>query len=764
MKQTITGADLKNIEIAARIRELREISGISQEQMAARTGVTLEEYRRCEEGTQDLSIAFLYRTVLILGVDMGDLLEGHSPKLRSYALTRKGEGQKIEEAHHMIGYSLASGFRNRIALPLYMEIAYRPEAELEPIELVSHEGQECDIVIRGNMKIQIGSKTEILHSGDCIYYDSSTPHGMIAVGGEDCAFYAIVLSNSAAREGEQAASVATVTKAKSVDTQDAERIYRDFIIPTEDAEGKLVDIAFKNVDTFNFAFDVIDALGTRKPDRRAMLHISEDGTERVFTFKDMMRESARCANYFKSLGIKKGDRVMLVLKRHYQYWFAVLGLHKLGAVVIPATNQLLTKDFAYRFQAANVKAILCTADGEVANAVDEACAQYDGLEHKILVNGSRDGWHDFNEEYTMFSSHFNRAEDTACGNDPMLMFFTSGTSGYPKLAAHNYKYPLGHFITAKYWHQVVPDGLHLTISDTGWAKSMWGKLYGQWLCEAGLFVYDFDRFDTEKILPMFAKHNITTFCAPPTMYRMLAKQDLSRFDLSTIRHASTAGEALNPEVYRQFQKATGLDILEGFGQSESTLIIGNLIGDSHKLGSMGKPVPLYDVVLLDSEGNSVDPGETGEICINIAEGLPCGLAYAYEGNDEVTAETWRDGYYHTGDLAWMDEDGFYWYVGRADDVIKSSGYRIGPFEIENVIMELPYVLECGVSAAPDEVRGQVVKASIVLVKDFQGTDELKKQIQDYVKSRTAPYKYPRIVEFKESLPKTTSGKIIRKKL
>jgi len=764
MKQTITGAELKNIEIAARIRELREISGISQDEMATRTGVTLEEYRRCEEGTQDLSIAFLYRTVLILGVDMGDLLEGHSPKLRSYALTRKGEGQRIEEAHHMVGYSLASGFRNRIALPLYMELAYRPNAEAEDIELTSHEGQECDIVIRGDMKIQIGGKSEILHPGDCIYYDSSTPHGMIAVGGEDCAFYAIVLSNSAAREGEQAASVATITKAKSVDSHDSQRIYRDFIIPTEDENGKLVNIAFKNVDTFNFAFDVIDTLGSRKPDRRAMLHISEDGTERVFTFKDMMRESARCANYFKSLGIKKGDRVMLVLKRHYQYWFAVLGLHKLGAVVIPATNQLLTKDFAYRFQAANVKAILCTADGEVANAVEEATQQYSGLAHKILVGGSREGWHDFNEEYTMFSSHFNRTEDTACGNDPMLMFFTSGTSGYPKLAAHNYKYPLGHFITAKYWHQVVPDGLHLTISDTGWAKSMWGKLYGQWLCEAGLFVYDFDRFDPEKILPMFAKYNITTFCAPPTMYRMLAKQDLSRFDLHTIRHASTAGEALNPEVYRQFQKATGLDILEGFGQSESTLIIGNLIGDSHKLGSMGKPVPLYDVALLDSEGNAVSPGETGEICIDISKGLPCGLAYAYEGNDEVTADTWHDGFYHTGDLAWMDEDGFYWYVGRADDVIKSSGYRIGPFEIENVIMELPYVLECGVSAAPDEVRGQVVKASIVLVKDFVGTDELKKQIQDYVKSRTAPYKYPRIVEFKESLPKTTSGKIIRKKL
>ena len=764
MKQTITGADLKNIEIAARIRELREISGISLEEMAARTGVTVEEYRRCEEGTQDLAIAFLYRCVLILGVDMGDLLEGHSPKLRSYALTREGEGQRIEEAHHMVGYSLASGFRNRIALPLYMELAYHEDAEAEGIELVTHEGQECDIVIRGHMKIQIGNKCEILHPGDCIYYDSSTPHGMIAVDGEDCAFYAIVLSNSAAREGEQAASVATVTKAKSVDTQDKQRIYNNFIIPTEDADGKLTAIDFKNVDSFNFAFDVVDALGTAKPDRRAMLHISEDGTERVFTFKDMMRESARCANYFKSLGIKKGDRVMLVLKRHHQYWFAVLGLHKLGAVVIPATNQLLTKDFAYRFQAGNVKAILCTADGEVANAVDEACAQYDGLAHKILVNGSREGWHDFNEEYTMFSSHFNRTEDTACGADPMLMFFTSGTSGYPKLAAHNHKYPLGHFITAKYWHQVVPDGLHLTISDTGWAKSSWGKLYGQWLCEAGLFVYDFDRFDAEKILPMFAKYNITTFCAPPTMYRMLAKQDLSRFDLSTIRHASTAGEALNPEVYRQFQKATGLDILEGFGQSESTLIIGNLIGDSHKLGSMGKPVPLYEVVLLDSEGNPVDPGETGEICINISKGLPCGLAYAYEGNEEVTAETWHNGYYHTGDLAWKDEDGFYWYVGRADDVIKSSGYRIGPFEIENVIMELPYVLECGVSAAPDEVRGQVVKASIVLVNGTEGTDELKKEIQNYVKSRTAPYKYPRIVEFKESLPKTTSGKIIRKKL
>ena len=762
MEQQMTGIAYKIKETAQRIRELREITGLSVEEMANRTGLTVEEYEQCEAGNRNLSIAFLYRCTLSFGVDMGDLLEGRSPKLRSYALTRKGQGQRIEEAHHMVGFNLAADFRNRIALPLYMELAYRDGAEYEDIELVTHEGQECDIVIRGHMRIQIGGHSEILYPGDCIYYDSSTPHGMIAVDGEDCAFYAIVLSNSAAREGEQAAAVASPAAAGHAPDK-VRRVYRDFITPTVE-NGKLTKIDFQNEEKFNFAFDVVDVLGQNKPDKLAMLHLSEDGTERRFTFQDMKKESARAANFFKSIGIKRGDRVMLVLKRHWQFWVAILGLHKLGAVAIPGTNQLLEKDFTYRFQAGNVSAVLCTADGATADAVESAAEKCPYLTHKILVGSSREGWHDFDEEYTLFSSHFARTEDTPCGSDPMLMFFTSGTSGYPKLAAHNYKYPLGHFITAKYWHRVNPEGLHLTISDTGWAKALWGKLYGQWLCEAATFVYDFDRFDAEKILPLFAKYQITTFCAPPTMYRMLIKQDLSRFDLSSIEHASIAGEALNPEVFRQFQKATGLQIMEGFGQSESTLIIGNLTGDSHKIGSMGKPVPLYDVHLLDSDGNEVAPGENGEICINISGGLPCGLAYAYEGNAEVTAETWRDGYYHTGDLAWKDEDGFFWYVGRVDDVIKSSGYRIGPFEIENVIMELPYVLECGVSAAPDEVRGQVVKASIVLVKDFRGTDELRKEIQNYVKSRTAPYKYPRIVEFRESLPKTTSGKIIRKAL
>ena len=761
MEHGINTMEHKMKEIADRIRELRLITGLSVADMAARTGISEEEYAACEAGNRNLSVAFLYHCALNFGVDMGDILEGHSPKLRSYALTRRGEGQRIEEAHHMVGFNLASGFRNRIALPLYMELNYRTGAEDDAIDLVTHEGQECDIVIRGQMKIKIGDKTEVLGPGDCIYYDSGTPHGMVAVGGEDCAFYAIVLRNQAARVGEQVAEVSAVTRRREEDT--LRRIYHDFIIPTEE-NGVLKKIEFKNEESFNFAFDVVDELGRRKPDKLAMLHISEDMTERRFTFGDMKRESARTANYFKSLGIKRGDRVMLVLKRHYQFWFSVLALHKIGAIAIPAPNQLLEKDFAYRFEAGNIKAIVCTADGQVAESVDRAAEKCPGLSHKILVGGTRDGWRSFDEEYGLYSSHYERTADAPCGSDPMLMFFTSGTSGYPKIAAHNYKYPLGHFITAKYWHQVNPEGLHLTIADTGWAKALWGKLYGQWLCEAANFVYDFDRFDAEKILPLFKKYGITTFCAPPTMYRMLIKQDLSRFDLSSIEHASTAGEALNPEVFRQFEKHTGLEIMEGFGQSESTLIIGNLAGGNHKIGSMGKPVPLYDVHLLSPEGEEVTLGDSGEVCIDISKGLPCGLAYAYDGNDEITAETWRDGFYHTGDLAWQDEDGFLWYVGRTDDVIKSSGYRIGPFEIENVIMELPYVLECGVSAAPDEIRGQVVKASIVLVKGTEPTDALKREIQDYVKSRTAPYKYPRIVDFRESLPKTTSGKIIRKQL
>ena len=762
--EQMTGLDFKLGEIAGRIRELREIEGLTAADMAKKTAVSEEEYLACENGRSDLNFAFIYRCALAFGVDVTDIIEGQSPNLKSYTVTRRGEGQRIEKAHGMTYYNLAASFKNRIAEPLYVKSVFSEEAQHRDIELTTHTGQECDLIIEGKLKVQVGEHKEVLGPGDSIYYDSSTPHGMIAVDGRDCIFYAIVLNPTGEPIPELAGAEMGGEIAPISRDDNKDRIYRQFIDITENENGTPLSIKFKNTERFNFAFDLVDALAEKDPEKLAMLHISRDKTERRFTFKDLKKASNQCANYFKSLGIKKGDRVMLVLKRHYQFWFAMLGLNKLGAVAIPATNQLQEHDFSYRFKAAGVKAIICTADGDTAHQADIAERDYGEPLIKLIVNGEREGWRSFDEEYKLYSTHYERTADAPCGDDLMLMFFTSGTSGYPKIAAHNYKYALGHFHTAKYWHNVDPDGLHFTISDTGWAKAMWGKLYGQWLCEAATFVYDFDRFDAADILPMFAKYHITTFCAPPTMLRMMIKQDISQYDFSSVKHMTTAGEALNPEVYRQFEKATGLQILEGFGQSESTMIIGNMTGEPHKIGSMGKPAPIYDVDIIDADGKSVPAGETGEIVINIKNGLPCGLATCYYGDKEKTDETWHDGYYHTGDTAWRDEDGFYWYVGRIDDVIKSSGYRIGPFEIESVIMELPYVLECGVSAAPDPVRGQVVKASIVLVKDTEATEELKKEIQTYVKAHTAPYKYPRIVVFKDSLPKTTSGKIQRNKL
>ncbi|MDO4492579.1 MAG: AMP-binding protein [Clostridia bacterium] len=761
-QKQLTGLDYKIREMAGRIKELRIISNLSVSELAQKTGTTEEEYLRCENGESDLNFAFLYRCALAFGVDVTDLIEGQSPTLRSYTLTRAGQGQKIEQAHEMIYYNMASGFRNRIADPLYVENKYSEAAAHADIELTSHIGQECDLIVKGTMKVQVGEHTEILHEGDCIYYDSSIPHGMVAVDGQDCIFYAIVLRPQ--EEQNLLTGTAPETDEGTYRPETRMGIAAKFIETEENENGLCTAIRFKDEDKFNFAFDIVDELGRQKPDKLAMLHIAEDGTERRFTFKDMKEASSQAANYFASLGIQRGDRVMLILKRHYQFWFSMLGLHKLGAVAIPASQQLKAHDLEYRFRAANVKAVICAEDEPILTENELAEQQAKMSLIKIVCGGTREGWHDFDTEFVRFSRRFVREADAPCGAEPMLSFFTSGTSGYPKIAAHSYKYPLGHYITAKYWHRVDPKGLHLTISDTGWAKACWGKLYGQWLAEAAVFVYDFERFDAAKILPLFKQYGITTFCAPPTMYRMLIKQDLTKYDLSSVKHASIAGEALNPEVFRQFEKATGLRIMEGFGQSESTVIIANLIGDTHKIGSMGRPVPLYKVALLDPEGNAVGTGATGEICIDISEGMPCGLAYEYYGDAEKTAETWRDGWYHTGDLAWRDEDGFYWYVGRADDVIKSSGYRIGPFEIESTIMELPYVLECGVSAAPDEIRGQIVKASIVLVPGKEGTEELKKEIQEYVKSHTAPYKYPRIVVFKDQLPKTTSGKIIRSQL
>ncbi len=745
-------------EIAVRIREMREICGFSEETMAEKTEVTPEEYRLYESGNADFPFTFIHKCSLAFGIGITDLMEGQSAHLSSYTVTRKGQGQQTAKEDGIEIRNLAPLFRKKLGEPYYVRYEYSEKLQNAPIHLTKHNGQEFDLVVSGKLKVQVGEHVEYLEEGDSIYYNSSTPHGMIAVGGEDCVFLAMVLS------GEDVEDEVVHETMPPLHIPKKEMVSEKFIITTEDKNGSLETIDFKNEDKFNFAFDVVDAIAAKNPDKLAMIHVAKDKTERRFTFNDMKRGSNQCVNYFKSLGIKRGDRVMLILKRHYQFWYAIIALHKLGAIAIPATYQLQKHDIEYRFNAAEVSTIICTADGDVAHQVDLAAADCPSLKNKLMVGGSREGWRNFNEEFPLYSAHYHRPEDAPCGDDLMLMFFTSGTTGYPKIAAHTYKYPLGHYITAKYWHGVSDDGLHFTISDTGWGKALWGKLYGQWLCEGAVFTYDFDRFSAADILPMFAKYHITTFCAPPTMLRMMIKEDISKYDLSSIKHMTTAGEALNPEVYRQFKKATGLSIMEGFGQTELTLAIANLMGRSHKVGSMGRPVPLYDIDIVDPDGNPVPDGEVGEIVVRIDKKRPCGLFAGYYRNAEKTAEVMHDGLYHTGDTAWRDEDGFYWYVGRVDDVIKSSGYRIGPFEIESVIMELPYVLECGVSAAPDEVRGQVVKASIVLVKGTEPTEELKKEIQQYVKENTAPYKYPRIVVFKDELPKTISGKIQRNKL
>ena len=761
----MNGLDFKIQEMAARIRELREIEGFSPGEMAEKTGVSIEEYLDCENGKKDLNFAFLYRCASAFSVDVTNLIEGRTPKLFSYFVNRKGEAPKISDAHGMTYYNMAYGFKNRISEPLYVVSKYDEEALSKPIELTTHEGQEIDIVIEGSLEVQVGDHSEILNEGDSIYFDSAKPHGERAVGGKNCSFYAIVLNPTGEPIPElQAAQKVDAPTMKHVrDTK--ERVYKRYIETVEDENGTPISIKFKNTEKFNYAFDIIDEIANKDPDKLAMLYVSPEKVPTRFTWKEIKQHTNRCVNYFLSLGIKKGDRVMLVLKRNYQFWFATLALEKIGAIAIPATFQLLPHDYVYRFNFANVTSILCTANDEnICNNVDEALKEYDGMVNKFIVNGEREGWRNFNEEYMRFSTHYERPEDAPCGADYMLMYFTSGTSGYPKLATHNYWYPLGQFHTAKYWHDVDPDGLHLSYSDTGWAKAAWGKLYGQWMCETALFVYDETRFHAEDLLPMFKEYNITTFCAPPTILRMLIRQDITKYDFSSVQHMTTAGEALNPEVYRLFEKATGLQILEGFGQTETALICGNMRGADHKIGSMGKPAPIYDVQLLDQDDKPVPVGETGEICINIKDSRPYGLAVCYFKDEEKTAETWKNGWYHTGDTAWKDEDGFFWYVGRVDDVIKSSGYRIGPFEIESVIMELPYVLECGVSAAPDEVRGQIVKASIVLTNGTEGTEELKKEIQEYVKKRTAPYKYPRLVVFRDELPKSISGKIQRSKL
>lgn len=516
-------------------------------------------------------------------------------------------------------------------------------------------------------------------------------------------------------------------------------------------------------ENFNFACDVVDEIALTTPEKTAMVWCDDKGSEAVFTFAQMKYFSDKAANFFRSKGIRKGDPVMLILKRHYTFWFCTLGLNKIGAVTIPATHLLTAKDIVYRNNAADIRMIVCVPDPIVMQHIEESEDKSPSLKHKVLIGEDREGWINFSKGMDESPEKFLRPgpDEAVRNDDAMLLYFTSGTTGMPKMVTHDFTYPLGHVLTAKYWQSVQDNGLHFTIADTGWAKSAWGKIYGQWISGSAVMTYDYDKFVPKDILGVIEKYKVTTFCAPPTIYRFLIKEDLTAFDLSHLKNCVVAGEPLNPEVYKFFLEKTGLKLMEGYGQTECTVALATYPWMTPKPGSMGKPSPGYDIDIVDESGNSCEIGNEGEIVIYTGKRKPVGMFRGYYRDDELTIKVWSDGVYRTGDMAWRDEDGYYWFVGRADDIIKSSGYRIGPFEVESALIEHPAVLECAVTAVPDPDRGQVVKATIVLSKNYAPGDELAKELQEHVKKVTAPYKYPRIVEFVTELPKTISGKIRR---
>ncbi|MDR0760217.1 MAG: AMP-binding protein [Treponema sp.] len=523
-------------------------------------------------------------------------------------------------------------------------------------------------------------------------------------------------------------------------------------------------------DNFNFAYDVLDVLAEERGGDLALLWCDEQGAEAEFTYGDLKRLSDKAANVFRAAGIGSGDPVMLILKRRYEYWPVLLALHKLGAIAIPATHLLTAKDIVYRGDMADIAGIVCVDEPDVIRRVDEADAKLKTpFRYKAFVRSVHAGgeaavspaWEDFNARTAAADETFVRPPQPCANSDIMLLYFTSGTTGMPKMVRHDFAYPLGHILTAKYWQCVQPGGLHLTVADTGWAKAAWGKIYGQWICGSAVFVYDYDRFVPSVMLEVIAKHRVTTFCAPPTIYRFFIKEDLSRYDFSALKHCSVAGEPLNPEIYEQFKAATGLKLREAYGQTELTVTLGTFPWLEPKPGSMGKPTPGYDIDLIRYDGSSCDMGEEGQIVVRTGKRKPAGMFGGYYRDDALTESVWHGDVYYTGDMAWRDEDGYYWFVGRADDVIKSSGYRIGPFEVESALLEHPAVLECAVTGVPDPDRGTVVKATVILARGWAASEELKQELQNHVKKTTAPYKYPRVVEFVAELPKTISGKIRR---
>ncbi|EFC76275.1 AMP-binding enzyme [Segatella buccae D17] len=522
-------------------------------------------------------------------------------------------------------------------------------------------------------------------------------------------------------------------------------------------------------ENFNFAYDVMDEWAREAPDKLALLWTSERGEELRFTFRDLKEQTDQVASYFQTLGIGHDDKVMLILKRHYQWWLSMLALHKLGAVAIPATHMLTRHDIVYRNQRAGVKAIVCANDKYITQQVSAAMPESPTVKVLMAVNSDAQasqpvpkGFHDWRREWRE-APLFVRPEHVNTNEDTLLMYFTSGTSGEPKMVAHDHLYALGHLTTGVFWHNLNENSIHLTVADTGWGKAVWGKLYGQWFAGATVFVFDHEKFTAEKIMRQIEKYRITSFCAPPTIFRFMIREDFSQYDLSSLKYCTTAGEALNPSVAKEFYDLTGVQLMEGFGQTETTMTLGTFPWMKPKPGSMGKPNTQYDVKLLRPDGSDCEDGEKGEICIKVGDEKPLGLFKGYYRDAEKTKEAWHDGIYHTGDMAWRDQDGYYWFEGRADDVIKSSGYRIGPFEVESALMTHEAVVECAITGVPDPIRGMVVKATVVLGKEWKDKagDTLIKELQEHVKHETAPYKYPRVIEFVDELPKTISGKIRR---